>query len=231
MNQAIATEQAQRVQADELASAFEYRGTVYALLGRLYLKELDRETLDELCQALYPVESDNPSVAEGYRLIATALSNLWDESVTELSMDYANCFLGKGVDAFSAAYPYESVYTSQKRLMMQEARAEVLAIYRSTGFEKASDWKEGEDHIAAELEFMRAVNEKALAALKRGDEKRAVKAANVQLRFLEGHLVTWVPMMTADMKKYATTDLYRGLAYLTEGFLKSDLAFLRSLLS
>ena len=44
-------------------------------------------------------------------------------------------FIGHGIDAYSAAYPFESVYTSPKRLMMQEARDEVLAVYRSEGLD------------------------------------------------------------------------------------------------
>ena len=38
-------------------------------------------------------------------------------------------------------------------------------------------------------------------------------------------------MFTADVKKYAKTDLYQGLAYLTDGFLVEDRAFLDDLLS
>jgi TorA maturation chaperone TorD len=59
-------------------------------------------------------------------------------------------FIGHGNNAYSAAYPYESVYTSEKRLMMQDARDEVLAIYRSCHLDKAASWKENEDHIAVE---------------------------------------------------------------------------------
>lgn len=222
---------AERAEGQDMIDVFEERSAVYSLLSRLYARELDQETLDEMCEMLYPAEDEDVSVAEGYRLIATYLSNIWDESVAELSMDYARCFLGKGVDSFTAAYPNESVYTSEKRLLMQEARMEVLAAYRSAGFAKAEEWNDGEDHIALELDFMRALNEQAIDQLKRGNERKAVRIAKKQLTFLQSHLVSWVPMMTADLKKFARTDLYRGLAYLTEGFLRSDKALLTGLLS
>ncbi|MCR5583789.1 MAG: molecular chaperone TorD family protein [Eggerthellaceae bacterium] len=215
----------------EMIDAFEERGVVYSLLSRLYAREVDQETLDDLCETLYPAEDEDCLSAEGYRLIATYLSNIWDESVTELSVDYANCFLGKGVDSFTAAYLNESVYTSEKRLLMQEARVEVLAAYRSAGFVKAEEWHDGEDHIALELDFMRVLNNQAIDALKQGNERKAVRIVKKQLEFLQRHLVSWVPMMTADLKKFARTDLYRGLAFLTEGFLWSDRAFLAGLLS
>ena len=38
-------------------------------------------------------------------------------------------------------------------------------------------------------------------------------------------------MMTRDLRKFATTKLYQGLAYLTDGFLRTDLQFLKNLLS
>ena len=49
-------------------------------------------------------------------------------------------------DRYSAAYPYESVYTSERRLLMQEASAEVLAPLRENEL-KRGNWNEAEDHI------------------------------------------------------------------------------------
>jgi TorA maturation chaperone TorD len=43
--------------------------------------------------------------------------------------------------------------------------------------------------------------------------------------------MTWVPLLIADMKSFADTKLYLGLAYLTEGFLRTDYHFLKDLLS
>lgn len=54
---------------------------------------------------------------------------------------------------------------------------------------------------------------------------RATALLTTQQNFLEDHLLSWVPMMTADMKRFAKTDLYQGLAYLTDGFLNTDKAF------
>ena len=49
--------------------------------------------------------------------------------------------------------------------------------------------------------------------------------------FLEDHLAAWAPMMTSDMKRFAQTDFYRGLAYLTDGFLQTDQTFLDDVLA
>ena len=216
---------------DELAALLAQRTNTYILLSRLYLKEVDAALLDELHEMLYPMATGDGDVDQGYIEIATYLSNLWSESLTELAVDYVRCFLGNSVDSFGAAYPYESVYTSEKRLLMQDARDEVLAIYRANGIEKSEAWNEGEDHIALELEFMRVLNDRALRALKEGRDEDALRNLVSQRNFLQYHLVSWVPMMTADLKRFAKTRFYAGLAYLTDGFLRTDLALLQDLLA
>ena len=152
----------------ELVKLNEQRAATYGLLSRLYRVEVDQPLLDELRSMRFPAKTGNENVDEGYRLLATYLSNTWDNSVTDLAIDYVRVFIGHGIDAFSAAYPFESVYTSEKRLLMQEARDEVLAIYRSAGLDKQDTWKEGEDHIALELEFEQIMATRTVEALRKG---------------------------------------------------------------
>ena len=49
--------------------------------------------------------------------------------------------------------------------------------------------------------------------------------------FIDVHLAGWVPLFTAEVDKFAKTDFYRGLAFLTEGFLETDRELLEDLLS
>jgi len=213
-----------------LISITKQRSATYGLLSRLYRAEVDEEFLKEMNGMRFPAATGNSQVDEGYRLIATFLSNTWGNTITDLAIDYVRTFIGHGVDAFSAAYPYESVYTSEKRLMMQDARDEVLAIYRSQGLDKQETWKEAEDHLALELEFMQILANRTVDALKAGDEDAAIELLTTQKNFLEDHLMAWVPMMTSDMRRFAKTDLYRGLASLTDGFMTVDFEFLQDLL-
>jgi TorA maturation chaperone TorD len=214
----------------DLIEVLEQRSATYTLLSRLYRQEMDQPLLDEMHGMLYPAENVDDDIYTGYLFIATFLSNLWSDSLRELSIDYARCFLGHGVDGFSAAYPFESVYTSEKRLMMQAARDEVLAVYRAYGIKKTSSWREGEDHISLELEFERILCDRTIEALQGSDTAKAHDLLSTQLGFLEEHLLSWAPLLTADMKGYAHTKLYLGLAHLTEGFLRTDHQFLEDLL-
>ena len=215
---------------EELIALLEQRASTYGMIARLYRTEIDEELLWEMHGMLYPTATGNADVDEGYRLIATFLSNLWSDSLTQLSIDYVQCFIGHGIDVYSAAYPFESVYTSEKRLMMQDARDEVLAVYRAYGVDKSETWKDSEDHIALELEFMQLLCNRTIEALREGDEDSANNLLQTQKNFLADHLLAWVPMMLADLKKFAKTDMYKGLGYLTGGFLDTDYDFLDDLL-
>ncbi len=228
---ANSTQTADTASMDELITVNKQRAATYGLLSRLYRVEIDEDLLEQLSGMRFPAATGNPDIDEGHLRIARYLSNTWDNSLTDLAVDYVRTFIGHGVDAFSAAYPFESVYTSEKRLLMQDARDEVLAIYRAAGLDKKDSWKEGEDHLALELEFEQVLANRTTEALERGDEDEAAALLTTQQNFLNDHLISWVPMMTADMKRFAQTDLYQGLAYLTDGFLETDRAFLEDVLT
>lgn len=203
----------------------ENRAGTYALLSRLFRKEADAELLEELKGMLYPVSTGNPSVDAGYRMLARYLSNAWENTLLELGVDYMRTFIGSGRSTFDAAYPNESVYTSPKRLVMQDARDEVMAIYRSLGVAKDESYKESEDHIAIELELCQVLCQRCAEAVRAGEEERAITLLETHCNFLEDHLRAWVPIMTADMLKFSRTDFYKGLAYLTDGFLETESEF------
>lgn len=215
----------------ELANLCENRAGTYGFLARLYRIEIDEAFLSEIREMLFPASTGNENVDVGYQRIVKHLSNARENARIDLAVDYSRCFIGHGMDAYSAAYPFESVYTSKKRLLMQAARDEVLAIYRSEGLGKQDTWKEAEDHIAVELEFMQILCARTAEALFADEEKRALNLLVTQRNFLNDHLLSWTPMLTGDLRKLAKTSLYQGLAFLTDGFLDVEKELLDSLLA
>ena len=99
----------------------EARATMYELLARVFHKEVDAEFLDQLTAMRYPQNSENPAVNEAFRRVYSFVRHARDGVLDELASEYARVFLGSGVLNGNAAYPYESVYTNEKRLIMQEA--------------------------------------------------------------------------------------------------------------
>ncbi len=214
---------------DSIISLMDMRARTYGMLARLFREEIDKEELEELQGMRFPTATGNAEVDAGYRSLYDYLRTAWDDSITELAIDFVRTFIGHGVNGYSAAYPFESVYTSERRLMMQEARAEVLQTLRENNL-KSGRWNEGEDHIGLELEFMQRMSMRTADDLRSGDEDAAIKKLETQQTFVHDHLLNWLPMLVADMQKFSKTKFYQGLGQLALGFVKEDAQTLAELL-
>lgn len=127
----------------------------------------------------------------------------------ELAADHAACLLGMSADPVS---PYESVHTSGKRLMMQEARDQVVRSYAQAGFVKPAGLHLPEDHVAIELEFAGALAARAAEALEHGRQDDADRAQGQLDAFWRDHLAAWVPGFCDKLEVRAQTAFYRGVA-------------------
>lgn len=209
----------------------EQRENMYGLLSRLYRVEVDAALFDELCAAAFPTGTGNDDVDAGYRRIALYCASHREDALLDLARDYARVFIGHGNNAYAAAYPFESVYTSEKRLLMQEARDEVVQVYRASGVQTDPSWTDPEDHVGVELAYMQIMARRTVEALRARDDERALRLLDDQRAFVLRHLVSWTPFLVNDMVRLAQTDLYQGLALLTRGLLAEDRRFLDSVVA
>ncbi len=195
------------------------RETMYRFLGRIYKVEVDQELLEQMKGMCFPKECSEPELDQGYRLMERYLRRPGNDPLTDLAVDYAKVFLGAGINNGAAAYPYESVYTSAEKLIMQEARDQVLAEYRAKGLNAAQDLGFPEDHIAFELEFMAFLCQETNTAFAAADSRAVLACLKEEKRFLEHHLSNWVDRFCVDIEKSAETDFYKGMAKITRGYL------------
>ena len=216
---------------EDLIAINEGRAKTYGLLARLYREECTQELIDELYGLKWCVSTGNAALDRGHKLVATWLSGLWENSKTELAADYMRTFFGHGYSGHAAAYPFESVYASEKRLLMQGARDEILALYRAAGLDKQESWKEGEDHIALELEYMQVLIDRTVTALREDRGEDAYNLVKCQYNFMEDHLGAWAPLLTEQMRDFTKTAFYEGLSYMTDGFLQVDPELMEDMLS
>lgn len=216
---------------EDLIAINEGRAKTYGLLARLYREECTQELIDELYGLKWRVSTGNAALDRGHKLVATWLSGLWENSKTELAADYMRTFFGHGYSGHAAAYPFESVYASEKRLLMQGARDEILALYRAAGLDKQESWKEGEDHIALELEYMQVLIDRTVTALREDRVEDAYNLVKCQYSFMENHLGAWAPLLTEQMRDFTKTAFYEGLSYMTDGFLQVDTELMEDMLS
>ena len=220
-------EQESTVQQD-LAKLMESRVSMYSMLAQLFQKEVSTEQLHELQRMNFPTATGNTLVDEGYRDMYDYLKLAWDQSVDELKVDYSRTFIGHGSNGYSAAYLYESVYTSGRRLLAREARGEVLEAYRENGLKKGK-WNDMEDHLGLMLEFMQVLASRSCEALQAQDYARFDELLEKQHDFVRNHLLNWLPMMLDDVLRFAQTSFYQGLAKLVLGYAEVDEELLREL--
>ncbi len=196
------------------------RETIYRLLARLYRKEIDGELLESL--ETMPVDAKNTEFdfRDGARKMKSAIQAS-NDPLTDFAVDYARIFLGAGIATGVVAYPYESVFTSRDRLVMQEAWEQVLAIYKENGIGK-TETDLYEDHVGLELEFMAILCERAGKLIEAGRQEDLERNLDLQKDFLEHHLLNWVPMLTKTMRECPGSNFYKGVALMTDAFLKTE---------
>lgn len=214
---------------EELARLFDDRAAMYGLMAALFREEVTWEQIRELRGMAFPQNTGNATLDAGFRELHDCLAGAWRGSESDLAVDYSRTFIGSGTSGYSAAYLYESVYTSDRRLLAREARGEVLQYFRNNGLKKGK-WNDLEDHIALELEFLQIMSQRVAQALREGDEDTAANGIRCSYDFLRAHLNNWVPMLAGDMLKFSETGFYRGLARVVLGYGEADEALLAELL-
>lgn len=213
----------------DLRAIADSRSTLYKLLSRLYLEEVDAETLKALC-ALRLENAPDAIAAPAARLRARceAMTDETREADLEaLAVDYARIFLGAGVAEGNAAVPYETVYTSPQRLLMQNAWESVRRAYLDRGIAVKPRIGLYEDHLGIELGFMAS-----LAAQDGSAEttEALLEGLRFEEAFLRDHLLGWVPRLAADVRRITgTTGFYQDAADLAEAWLALDAETLRDL--
>ncbi len=206
------------------------RASMYLFLARCFRIEVDQIFLDQLAQMDFGIESDQPEIAEGYRMLMDYLAQVSSGTLTDLAVDYASVFLAAGKLEGHSAFPYESVYTSPDKLIMQDARDQVLKLYRDEGLDRSDELDVPEDHIALELEFMAYLCQKTHDALMADQVEIAVEYLTKQKHFLEQHLLNWIPAFSADTQQSAHTDFYRAVAKVLGGYLEMEQTLIGQLL-
>ena len=122
---------------EEIVAANEARAAFDRFLASLFLYELKDDQIERLAHLEF--ERDGSKVAQGYAQMVEYLRHRNRATAQTLAVDYAHTFLGAGTYDHVLAPPYESVFTSKQRLLMQDARDGALAYYRSEGVDLPAD--------------------------------------------------------------------------------------------
>jgi TorA maturation chaperone TorD len=180
-------------------------------LATLHHAELDEGLLGQLKEVGFPDSLGLRLLGEeaglALKLMRQAIAELnatpSKAELDELAADYAAIYLTYGYHAS----PCESVWLDQENLAMQAPMFQVREFYKLFDL-VAADWRiRPDDHLVLELLF--------LAALFRESHPQALPEA---ARFLDTHLMRWLPLFGHRVAARCATPFYAGVARLTAAY-------------
>ncbi|MBE6016424.1 MAG: molecular chaperone TorD [Lachnospiraceae bacterium] len=217
---------------EALTELSKYRALMYRFLGGLYIMEVDENQLKTLKKLEFPeitgTEEADLDLKEGYQLIKDYAASASADDLEDLAADYARVFLAAGDATGRAAFPYESVYVDNKRLVGGSTEMQMKVLYLERGWEPDPNvYRTMYDNIGLMLEYMGIICDEITDAAQQEDRDKFAKLISEQKDFVRKHLTNWVYSFTSDVGKYAETGFYKGVARITNGFLKKETVLLQ----
>ena len=218
--------------SDEYLAHIGQMGQFCTFLARLYYEELDDALLDDLArtQQVLPLSDDLDEMEREFVLgnnrIAKYVQNRTPDTLVESKCDYARVFLGAGQLQEMPVAPFESVYTSEDRILMQDARDDMYRTLRRANLVIDDRFNMPEDHIAFELQYLAWEAGETCRLAEEGDWERAAASSARFEDFLRRHLLNWVPRFVDEALELACTPFYRGLLQMTKAWLLIEASLL-----
>jgi putative dimethyl sulfoxide reductase chaperone len=154
-----------------------------------------------------PVSSDNPR----FILAASQLHESVGDELSNTKMmreDYLTLFT---VTGNPLAPPYESVYRNKDQSIFDRQTFEVREFYNSYGWESKFKGNIPDDHLGVELLFLTILIEKYLEFEDKACEEEMKKEIR---RFIDQHILSWVPKWNAHIQEHSKTMGYKGIGTL-----------------
>ena len=196
---------------DKDLSVLEPARQILALLIRLHDREVDADLLVGLrgidAETFFGAVLDDAQVAQEFGKALAGLTDPADAAtLDELAAEYADVYL---THSFRLA-PTGSVWLMEESLERQEPMFAVREWYEHYGV-TVPNWRvRSDDHIVHELQFVEHL-------LKLGTDSAAKDAA----RFLDHHVLVWVPQFCALMAERCRQPLLSVGAKLTALYLEA----------
>jgi TorA maturation chaperone TorD len=173
------------------------------LLSSMYLCKPAKDVIEGWRSAL---SDTTPDYSADLKKALDTIDVASEQGREDILWEYTRLFIGPYK---LPCPPWESVYTSPKRLMMQTSYDDVMDAYRNEGL-LMSNADVMADHIGGELNFLAVL-------LGRMDDEptRRSHHACAAKTFINEHLRKWVPAFADDLEAATDHAFYRSLAKTT----------------
>ena len=192
-----------------------HRSDIYGLLATVFRQEITPDLLQQIKDPRFQgVLSDL-----GIDFTSDFFQKAEDELIENLAVEYTRLFLGPG----RHISPHESVHHQreggQEGKLWGVSTVEVKAFIEATGLSYTDDYKGLPDHISVEFEFMQQLTLGEEQAWKEEEADKATACRNVEKKFIEEHLIRWIPSFCDQVIQEAELPFYRSFAELTKRFI------------
>ena len=200
-------------------AAAKHRSDIYGLLATIYGQEI---TSDLLGQIKAPQFLGALSVLE-IEGIDGLMQKPEAELLEDLAVEYTRLFLGPG----KHISPHESVHhqreDGQWGKLWGKSTVEVKKFIEATGLSYTDDYKGLPDHISVEFEFMQQLILAEEQAWMDEDRDKAVACRQVEKKFIEEHLINWIPNFCEKVVQETELPFYKAMATLTRSFIEFEM--------
>ncbi len=126
--------------------------------------------------------------------------------------------------------PYEAVYRDEREigddrvrgLLMGPSTVAIKQLYREAGVAVSEGFQDLPDHVGLELACMGFLCEAEVHAWEQNDLDDVQRMRDMQKRLSHEHLLLWVPALCGRICENASGPFYRGIASLTEAYLRQE---------
>lgn len=206
------------------ADVAKRRSSTWWLLSQLVIEQPSEPWLSELESVLQTVNTDTsqPLGPEAAALLAALrAARQQPAGLTTLAVDRTSLLAGvlhKGV----LAGPYESASLGLD--MNGDKVTDAAQFYLEAGMVDFCVELGPPDYLGTQLRFMSVLAYQEMLAHQAADDALAAHWLDMQQRFLEAHLLDWVPAHCDKLAQQAKTDYYHTLSNLLKAACELDLA-------
>lgn len=217
--------------SNSIISILLFRAHIYSVISHLFLLEPTKEYLRELVQdpilksisTRYSESELKRSTVEFLEAVEELL-NAEEQQLIDVWAEYTRLFIAPR----PIAVPFESVQRGGpfKGKLWEEVREWFL----EDGF-ILEDKSVLEDHAGVELEYMAKTCLRSYELLNEGSTEDSIRILERQWRFMEEHVMKWIPRLCDVISQNSKSSFYRTFARLTKSFLEEDFQLLDELLT
>lgn len=198
------------------------RGEAYWFLASLIAAKPNGEALARM--AALATQADDAETGIAGQILAALRGEADLAALAErLAVEHTRLFRGVR-EGYGPPPPYEALWREGR--MMGDTTVAVARAYLEAGYRHDAQWGPL-DHLVEELRFMAALCHAEDEAWSTGRPEEAQWARERQLRFLDAHLLAWLPAYCRTLAKEAREPLYQALARVTAEVLAQDAQHLR----